>query len=194
MKPDTPLARVPREQLPPELQAAWDASMALHGDATFVEVAGNNPLMWQWYREDFYQKVFYSGRLDRRLVELVRLRLANIHGCAFCNRTDTLAALDAGVLQAQIDALGDYEQGPFSEAEKAALALADVMVLTNPRGAVDRALYARCRTHFDDGELFELGMIMAVLCGMAKFIFAFDLVEKEDYCPFLPGGAATAAP
>jgi AhpD family alkylhydroperoxidase len=192
MKPDTPLARVPRDGLPADLQSAWDASMAMHGDTTFVEVAGNNPTMWRWYREDFYRKVFYSGRLDRRLVELVRLRLANVHGCAFCNRADTAAALEAGVPQGQIDALDDYERGPFSEAEKAALALADVMVLTNPRGAVDRDLHARCRAHFSDGELFELGMIMAVLCGMAKFIFAFDLVEKEDYCPFLPAGAATS--
>ena len=28
---------------------------------------------------------------------------------------------------------------------------------------------------------------MAVLCGMAKFLFAFDLVEKETSCPFQPG-------
>jgi AhpD family alkylhydroperoxidase len=186
MKPDTPLQRVPREALPESLQAAWDASMAMHGDATFVEVAGNNPVMWDWYREQFYQRVFYSGRLERTLVELVRLRLANVHGCAFCNRTDTAAALAAGVPQVQIDALADYEQGPFSEAEKSALALADVMVLTNPTGYLDAALYTRCREHFSDGEMFELGMIMAVLCGMAKFIFAFDLVEKEEYCQFVP--------
>jgi hypothetical protein len=25
---------------------------------------------------------------------------------------------------------------------------------------------------------------MAVLTGMAKFLFAYDLVEKEDYCEF----------
>jgi hypothetical protein len=25
---------------------------------------------------------------------------------------------------------------------------------------------------------------MAVLTGMAKFLFAFDLVEREDYCEF----------
>ena len=25
---------------------------------------------------------------------------------------------------------------------------------------------------------------MAVLSGMAKLLFAFDLVEKEDYCVF----------
>lgn len=45
---------------------------------------------------------------------------------------------------------------------------------------------ARLRRHFSDAELVELGVIMAVLCGMAKMIFAYDLVEKEDYCPFTP--------
>ncbi len=191
MQPDTPLNRVPREDLPPHMQSSWDAAMAMHGDTTFVEVAGNNPTMYDWYIEDFYKKVFYSGRIDRQIVELVRLRLANIHGCAFCNRSDTAAALEAGISRAQVDALEDYESGPFSEAEKAALALADVMVLTNPKGAVSKKLYARCRGHFTDGELYELGMIMAVLCGMAKFLFAFDLVEKEDYCPFVPEAQAT---
>jgi AhpD family alkylhydroperoxidase len=186
MKPDTPLNRVPREQLPPHMQAAWDASQAMHGDTTFVAVAGNNPTMYDWYINDFYKKVFYAGRIDTRVLELVRLRLANVHGCAFCNRSDTAAALAAGISQAQVDQLPDYENGPFSEAEKAALALADVMVLTNPQGAITPALYQRCRAHFSDGELYELGMIMAVLCGMAKFIFAYDLVEKEDYCPFAP--------
>ncbi len=64
------------------------------------------------------------------------------------------------------------------------------MVLTNPKGAVTPELYARCREQFSDAQLVELGMIMAVLCGMAKFIFTFDLVEKEDYCPFVPSGSA----
>jgi AhpD family alkylhydroperoxidase len=188
MKPDTPFNRVPREDLPPHMQAVWDGSLETHGDTTFVEVAGNNPTMYNWYMDDFYKKVFYSGRIDRQIVELVRLRLANVHGCAFCNRSDTIAALKAGVSQTQIDALDSYEDGPFTEAEKSVLALADVMVLTNPKGAVSGDLYKRCRAHFSDGELYELGIIMAVLCGMAKFIFAYDLVEKEDYCPFADVG------
>jgi AhpD family alkylhydroperoxidase len=189
MKPETPLARVPREALPPQMQAAWDASMKMHGDTTFIEAFGNAPHIFDWYIQDFYKKVFYSGRIPTQIVELVRLRLANIHGCAFCNRADTAAALAAGISQAQIDGLSDYENGPFSAKEKAALALADVMVLTKPKGSVTPALYARCKAHFTDGELVELGVIMAVLCGMAKMIFAYDLVEKEDYCPFVPAAA-----
>jgi AhpD family alkylhydroperoxidase len=170
------------------MQAAWDHAQQLHGDTTFVEVFGNAPHVLDWYGNDFYRKLFYGGRLDRRIVELVRLRLANVHGCAFCNRADTAAALEAGVPQAQIDSLDDYEHGPYSERERAALALADVMSLTNPKGYVTRELHARARQHFTDGELVELGVIMAVLCGMAKMIFAYDLVEKMDTCPFIPGG------
>ncbi|MBL8629561.1 MAG: carboxymuconolactone decarboxylase family protein [Rhodospirillaceae bacterium] len=189
MKPDTFLARVPREKLPQHMQTAWDASMKMHDDATFIEAFGNAPHIFDWYIEDFYKKVFYSGRIDRQIVELVRLRLANTHGCAFCNRADTVAALAAGITQTQIDALPEYETGPFSAREKAALALADVMVLTNPKGYLKAALYERCKQHFSDGEIVELGVIMAVLCGMAKMIFAYDLVEKEDTCPFIPAAA-----
>jgi AhpD family alkylhydroperoxidase len=154
-----------------------------------VEVAGNNPTMYDWYLQDFYGKVFYSERIDRQIVELVRLRLANIHGCAFCNRSDRAAAMASGISESKLDAIPEYETGPFTEPEKAALALADVMVLTNPQGQLEPELYARLKQHFSDGDLYELGIIMAVLCGMAKFIFAFDLVEKEDYCPFTPAAA-----
>lgn len=165
------------------MRQAWDDALALHGDTTFIEVFGQAPHVYDWYLKDFYGKFFYSGRIERRVVELVRLRLANIHGCAFCNRSDTLAALAGGVQQAQIDALGDYEHGPFSEREKGALALADVMALTNNRGRITPELYARLAAHFSDGELVELGVMMAMLCGMAKMIFAFDLVEKMPTCP-----------
>ncbi len=189
MKPNTLLTRIPREDLPAHMQATWDASQKMHGDTTFVEVFGNAPHIYDWYLNDFYKKVFYSGRIPKQIVELVRLRLANIHGCAFCNRSDTVAALAAGITQAQIDALDEYETGPFTGQEKAALALADVMVLTKPKGHITPDLYARVKQHFTDGDMVELGVIMAVLCGMAKMIFAYDLVEKEDYCPFVPAAA-----
>jgi len=36
--------------------------------------------------------------------------------------------------------------------------------------------------HFSDAEIIELAMVMAVLIGMAKMLFAFNFVEKEGYC------------
>jgi AhpD family alkylhydroperoxidase len=182
--PNPLLRRIPRDALPADLQPAWENAYKVTGDATFIEVSGNAPDSLRWYLQSFYQDRFYDSSLPRRVLELVRLRLANLHGCAFCNKGDRAQALAAGFSDADLDALPDYERGPFSEAERAALALADAMALTNPEGRLEPGLYARLNAHFDDGELYELGMIMAVLCGMAKFLFVFDLVEKEQSCPF----------
>jgi len=182
--PEPLLRRVPRDQLPADLRPAWDNATQVTGDATFIEVSGNDPDSLRWYLQSFYQERFYDSRLPRRVLELVRLRLANLHGCAFCNKGDRAQAIAAGFSEAELDALPDYEAGPFSEAERAALALADAMALTNTAGRLDAPLYSRLQPHFSDSELYELGMIMAVLCGMAKFLFVFDLVEKEASCPF----------
>ena len=61
------------------------------------------------------------------------------------------------------------------------------MALQNMDGHLDEDLYAALRRSFSDGELFELGIAMAVLTGMAKFLFIADSVPKEASCP-VPGG------
>ena len=68
------------------------------------------------------------------------------------------------------------------------LALADQIVLTNPDGHLDDALRARLGEHFSPAEIVELGMIGAVLVGMVKFLFVFDLVTRETSCPIVKPG------
>lgn len=63
------------------------------------------------------------------------------------------------------------------------LKLCDEMNLGNMQGYVDEELHGELSAHFTEAEIFELGMTMAVLCGMAKFLFCFDLVTREDSCP-----------
>jgi alkylhydroperoxidase family enzyme len=48
----------------------------------------------------------------------------------------------------------DFESGPFSDAEKAALAYAKQF--TEDAHAVDDALFARLRAHYDEGEIVEI--------------------------------------
>ena len=181
--PDPQLKRVIRDDLPDDMRAAHDASMALRGDATFFEVFGSHPDLYRWYTGSFYGEVFRGGRVDRRIKELVRLRLSLEHGCRFCNQGNRADALEVGLTVDELDALTDFENGPFSAGEKAALRLADQMKLTNPGGVLSPALYQDLKAHFDDAEILELGLVLGVLCGMARFLFAFDLVEKEENCP-----------
>lgn len=182
--PDPLLERLAPEDLPPSLRAAHARSMALRGDGTFFEVFGHHPDLYRWYAERFYGEVFRGGLVARRTKELVRLRLSGLHGCRFCNQGNRHDALDAGIDAASLDALDDYERGPFDEAEKAALRLADRLSLTAPKGRLDRALYDALRAHYSDAQILELGLLLGVLSGVAKFLFAFDLVEKETNCRF----------
>ena len=48
----------------------------------------------------------------------------------------------------------NFEDGPFSDAEKAALAYAKQLTLD--AHAVDEKLFARLRHHYDEGEIVEI--------------------------------------
>lgn len=50
---------------------------------------------------------------------------------------------------------------------------------------VDDTLMAQLQEQFSDAQIIELSMVCAVLTGMAKMLFALDVVEKEANCPFL---------
>ncbi|MCC7411171.1 MAG: carboxymuconolactone decarboxylase family protein [Gammaproteobacteria bacterium] len=188
--PEPHLNRIPRDELPGPLQALWDLGMQRTGEATIIEVFANHPAMLEWYFEGFYQQIFYNANpamtVDVRTKELLRLKLSKQHGCYFCNNFNTVDALEAGITQAQIDNL--LEPGPehFNERDLAVIELAAQMMLQNTEGGLNRDLYARLRRYYDDRQLVEMGFVCAVLTGMAKFIFAFDLVTREPICPVRP--------
>lgn len=181
--PNPHLKRMSPQELPEAMRAAHARSMSLRGDATFFEIFGNHPELYRWYTENFYGQVFHGGLVGRRIMELVRLRLSTTHGCRFCNQGNCVDALEAGRTDVELAGLDDYENASFTAAEKAALRLADQMVLTKSDGTLTRHLYQEVSQHFSDAQILELGLVMGILSGVAKFMFAFDLVEREDTCP-----------
>lgn len=189
---DTLLSRIPRNRLPEQFHLAWDTMNTLTEEPTFVEVFANNPEMLDFVMNKFYGPVFFGGQVDNRYKQLARLKLSLEHGCRTCNKQNVPGALAAGLSQAQIDAMDSFETGPFTEAEKAVLAYASEVSLTNVEGRLTPALYKRLRAQFSDADILELGTAMAVISGMAKLSFVLNLVEKETYCPFA-GSTADAA-
>lgn len=190
--PDPALARIPRDDLPPRLQDMHDAAMRDRDEAVLIEVAGNAPETIEWYYDRFYGEMFHKGRVPVRIKQLARMKLSTMHGCAFCNRGNSKAALAAGVTPDQLDSLHDPEAPCYNAAERAVLRLAEQIEMTNFDGHLSPALHARLAPHFDDGQIFELGMVMAILTGMAKFLFVFDLVSREAACPMTPLSAQAA--
>jgi alkylhydroperoxidase family enzyme len=81
----------------------------------------------------------------------------------------------------------------FDDRDRAVLRLADRLSMGNQTGALDPELHRQLSRFFDDAQIFELGMVAGILTGMAKFIFVYDLVEKEAHCP-IPSHRAVAVP
>ena len=190
--PNPAMPRVPREAMNERLRKDVDASMALRDDATFIEVGAHAPELMEWYRDSFYAKVFYGGRDDVRTKALLRYRRSMTHGCAYCNRGNSKAAQKAGVTELQLAHIMDENHPVFDARDRAVLKLADQVSITNMQGQLDGPLYAEMRAHFDDAQIFEIGMTAGILTGMAKFIFVYDLVDKEANCPILPREELTA--
>lgn len=178
------LPRVAEHDMPDDIQAFKNASMDLRGDATFFEVMANNPELLRWYINDFYGDVFKSGRVPAEALEVLRLRLSAQHGCKFCNQGNRLSARDAGLTDDEIDALFTDDLSALRDALIPVAQLSDELKLTNDAGALSKELHARLAQHYTPGQIVELGMIGGILTGIAKFLFAFDLVEKEEFYPF----------
>lgn len=201
--PDPVLARVPRERMNAAHQEVWDLGMARTGEATIVEVMANHPELLTWYFDGFYAKLFYNAdpamTVDVRTKELLRYKLSKQHGCFFCNRFNAVDALQAGITQAQLDHVLEPTPAHYDEKDLAVIELADQMKLQNMDGQLTPALYARLQRFYSDRQIMEMGMICAVLTGMAKLIFTFDMVTRTEQCPIAPpttrraGGSTVAS-
>ena len=186
------LTRIPRQQLDPRWQLAWDTLNGLTGSATFVEVFAQAPDVLEFVLEKFYGGLFFGGTVAGRYKQLARLKLSLLHGCQTCNRQNVPGALEAGFTASQIDALIAGDDAPFTPAERAVIAYAGEVALTNVEGRLSPTLFAQLRAHFSEPQILELGTVMAVICGMAKLSFVLDVVDREDYCPFAAPAAAAS--
>ena len=184
--PNPLLRRVPREEMNDFLKARYDRSMKIYDDATPVEVGANAPEVFTWYYEQFYQKIFYKGRVDVVSMELMRNRLAHEHGCVYCQMGDAIAAYEVGISEEQLKNIMHDDHPCFSPKERAVLKFSKQMALYNNDGELTPELYGELRAHFDDGQLYNMGVAAAVLTGMAKMIFVFDTVEKDSACAVIP--------
>lgn len=181
---ETLLTRIPRDQLEPRWQEAWQMLDRLTGSATFIEVFAQAPEALEFVMEKFYARLFFGGTVAQRYKQLARLKLSRLHGCRTCNRQNVPGALAAGFTQQQIDALISGNNSAFTDAERAVIAYAEQVALTNMDGRLTPQLLSDLREHFTEAQILELGTVMAVIAGMAKLSFVLDVVEREEYCPF----------
>jgi AhpD family alkylhydroperoxidase len=98
-------------------------------------------------------------RVDRRLAQLLRLRVSQINNCVYCLNLHYEAARDADIPRAVIDTLTAWwETGFHDAAARAALAYTEAITRLADAAVADNlgARHDALSEHFSDEEILEI--------------------------------------
>jgi AhpD family alkylhydroperoxidase len=115
--------------------------------------------------------------LRRRLLELVRLRIAFHNQCRSCMAVRYESALADGLTEDAVCSLEKpYEAPDLTEAEKAALRYAD-LAATNHLAITDETI-DELRKHYSEKEIVELCMHAAYCIGFGRMAATYRIIEE----------------
>ncbi|WP_312956647.1 carboxymuconolactone decarboxylase family protein [Pseudomonas songnenensis] len=110
--------------------------------------------------------------VDKPLMELVKIRVSQTNGCAYCLDMHTKDARALGETEQRIYALSAWRETPFfSDRERAALAWAEANTLL-PQG-VSQQLFEVVREQFSEAQLANLTLAIATINAWNRFGVSF---------------------
>jgi AhpD family alkylhydroperoxidase len=104
-----------------------------------------------------------QSTLPKALRELVELRVGQLNGCGFCVDIHTKDAAAAGESALRLHLVAAWRHSTvFTEAERAALALAEEGTRLGDHGVTDET-WAAVRGHFDDDQVGTLVCLVSLI-------------------------------
>lgn len=114
--------------------------------------------------------------LEGGLLELVKLRVSQINGCAYCIDMHTKDARMRGESEQRLYALSAWQETPFfSDRERAALAWTEAVTRIGD-GHVPDQVFEQVRKHFTDKELVDLTLAVVAINGWNRLAISFRAV------------------
>ncbi len=106
-----------------------------------------------------------SGHVPDGVINMVNLRASQINGCGVCVLLHTQDMRAAGEPVERIDTVAAWRESPFfTDAERAALALAEAMTRLSDRpDPVPDAIWSEATRHYDEATLAALTISIAAI-------------------------------
>ena len=118
------------------------------------------------------QQIARSG-LDKLLMELVRLRVSQINGCAYCIDVHTADARKAGESERRLATVAVWRETPFfTDRERAALDWAEAVTRVAETRVPDD-VWDRVQPVFTPAELVDLTLLVNTINAWNRFAIAF---------------------
>jgi len=152
----TRIALIEPEQASPEVKEIYEQKLRGKPGNAQKALAHRPELLKNFL--PFYASVGRS--LDRKLYELVYIRVSIINNCHYCLQHHLASSKRAGVVHEDWTALKAGNYSSFSEKERAALTYADE--LTRAPGEIDDEDFVSLKEQFSDAEILDLHLLVGV--------------------------------
>jgi uncharacterized peroxidase-related enzyme len=173
------ISRLDRSEVSPDLTEIYDRYLQTRGNVPyFFRTVAHRPEIFKSMIAHM-EAVLSTGTLPTKLKELVVVRTSQMNCTDYCLASHTAISLKLGWTPEHLEGLKSWrESGLFSDAEKEAIHLAEVMTAASHE--YTDADMARLRRFYSEGEIVEL---MAAI-GLFNYFNRFNnLLQMEPTKP-----------
>jgi len=122
------------------------------------------------------ERYAHEVKIEKSLVELVKMRVSMMNGCAYCVGMHSKDAREAGESEQRLYALSVWREAPsFTPREGAALAWTEAVTEVSV-GHVPDDVYRLAREHFNEREIIDLTMTVIAINAWNRLATAFRAV------------------
>jgi uncharacterized peroxidase-related enzyme len=179
----TPTTRIPlldRDQVTPEIGNVYDALQKTRGVVpNMFKTLAHTPAL-ALATAGYLKALLGDGALPGFYKELIAMRLSVLLASEYAVKAHALSAKQKGATEGQIAAArGDYQSGPFTEAEKLGFDAAER--LHRSAAELTDEFFASLKQHFTDPQIIELVATAAAFELFPRFVDALRI-------PITPSG------
>jgi AhpD family alkylhydroperoxidase len=128
------------------------------------------------------EQYIHSTNLEPKLVHLLKFRVSQINGSAYCLDMHSKDARAIGETEQRLYGLDAWREAPYyTDRERAALAWIEALTLIR-EGHVEDEVYEEARKVFSEQELVDLAMLAVAINGWNRLAIAFR-AEAGSYQP-----------
>ena len=132
-----------------------------------------------------------TSSIEKPLQELVKMRVSQINGCAYCMHMHSSDAMKAGETAARLFLLDAWrESSMYTPRERAALAWAEELTRISETHASDEA-YADARAQFEENELVDLTLAVTQINAWNRIAIGFRSQHPNDVAAARPNSNGT---
>ena len=125
------------------------------------------------------EKYLSSCNLEKKYLELIKVRASQINGCAYCIEIHVKDALEMGESQRRLFALSAWWESPlFDEKEKVLLKMTEEITNVADKG-LTTSTYENAKKLFSDNEIAQTIMQIIAINSWNRIAISTHMIHEE---------------